>query len=147
MQQTYSYNLASTDPLVSQVSTIRLLIGDTDLSQTAGPAAQRSVQFSDQELLAFAAQAPGGDSLYAAVRALRVWATMVAASGPPVTTSPSAAGGFSVDPTRQAAALNAQADRLLSDAENIPAEAWAEVAANDFQYRRLLLNDALRGSL
>lgn len=130
----FSYDPQSPDPTTRAISAVRLLVGDTDLSQTG--ASPMSVAFADQEYQNFLNLAPGGDTMLAAVWALLALASDKARLASLVQFQ----NGGSVDLRALANELRQQATALREMYNSIPAESFAEQNYGQFSYGPIIWN-------
>lgn len=141
MVQTYTYDLSSPDPAVQTVSQLRLLLGDTDLSQTA--TRPLSAVFADQEYLFFW-QRNGSPSLTDLDLPVCDALLALANDKARLASFVQFQNGGSVDLRQVANELREQEKEIRERYYTTPAEAYAEQNWNDFSYRRLLWTQALR---
>lgn len=141
---TYTYDITATDPTILVVSQMRLLLGDTDLTQVTTP--PLSAVFADQEYLFFWNR-NGAVSVTDLDLAICDALLALANDKARLAAFVQLQGGGSVDLRQVAGELRAQEKEIRERYYNNPSEAYAEQNWGDLSWRRLLWTQSLRATL
>jgi hypothetical protein len=133
---TYTYNLATT------VGMVRLLIDDRDMSSvsTSLPLEQRSAIFTDEEIGQFL-DLSGNDVLRGAAKGL-----VTIAGNRSLLVQSRRVGKAELDYGSVRKDLLAQADALIAQSIQQPADGYVEQVWDDFSLRRVITNTQLRAN-